>query len=286
MIYAGLDEYLDTAPRPRSAGPVAILFCEDAVEVPSTLSHHAALGFEEIVTVGRAHDGGAEIDGQALSRIEMSVANRAEAAEVLNRLIARFAGRWIYWSFNGEYLFYPYMKSRRIADLTGFMEEERRDHVFTYVVDLYAADLDKAPNGVSRETAHLDGSGYYGFQRWEDGEPLDRQYDIFGGLAWRYEEFVPWERRRIDRVALFKATEGLRIGEDLRLNEPEMNTISCPWHHNVTVAIASFRVAKSLKRNPGSTFEIPTFMWRRSVPFEWTDTQLMELGFMEPGQWF
>jgi hypothetical protein len=45
-------------------------------------------------------------------------------------------------------------------------------------------------------------------------------------------------------------------------------------------------VAKALKRNPGSTYDIPTFRWDNSVPFEWSSRQLMDLGLMEPGQWF
>ena len=51
-------------------------------------------------------------------------------------------------------------------------------------------------------------------------------------------------------------------------------------------AVASFRVAKALARNPGSRDEIASFAWRGSHPFRWNSQQLMELGLMEPGQWF
>jgi hypothetical protein len=34
-------------------------------------------------------------------------------------------------------------------------------------------------------------------------QPLERQLNFYGGLKWRYEEFVPCERRRIDRMAVF-----------------------------------------------------------------------------------
>jgi hypothetical protein len=33
-------------------------------------------------------------------------------------------------------------------------------------------------------------------------------------------------------------------------------------------------------------FDITTFTWRNSVPFEWQSQQLFDLGLMEPGQWF
>ncbi|MCB1328747.1 MAG: hypothetical protein KDK28_04485, partial [Maritimibacter sp.] len=59
-----------------------------------------------------------------------------------------------------------------------------------------------------------------------------------------------------------------------------------PWHHNLTAAIVSFRTAKALKTNPGSTYDIKTFRWRNSVPLEWSSQQLLDLGLMEPGQWF
>jgi hypothetical protein len=43
---------------------------------------------------------------------------------------------------------------------------------------------------------------------------------------------------------------------------------------------------QSLKENPGSSFDIETFKWHNSAPFEWHSRQLNDLGLMEPGQWF
>ena len=94
------------------------------------------------------------------------------------------------------------------------------------------------------------------------------------------------DRRRIDRIALFRSQPGLKLLPDHRFNIEEYNTYSCPWHHNITAAIASFRVAKALVRNPGSRDQIQTFTWRNSHPFRWHSQQLMDLGLMEPGQWF
>jgi len=55
------------------------------------------------------------------------------------------------------------------------------------VVDLYAGDLDKAPNAVSLENAHMDKSGYYALARKDkDNEFEERQLDFFGGLRWRF----------------------------------------------------------------------------------------------------
>jgi hypothetical protein len=97
---------------------------------------------------------------------------------------------------------------------------------------------------------------------------------------------VPAEKRKIDRIALFRAQPGLELREDHTFNDEEYNTYACPWHNNLTAAICSFRTAKALKSNAGSTFDINTFTWHNSVPFEWKSEQLLNLGLMEPGQWF
>ncbi len=44
--------------------------------------------------------------------------------------------------------------------------------------------------------------------------------------------------------------------------------------------------AKALTTNPGSRSDIRDLGWSHSVPFEWSSRQLMDLGLMEPGQWF
>lgn len=286
MVYATLTEMFSGEATLAGSAPLCLIFVEDETEVASTVDHHRALGFGALALVGDVAGLETTAEQQQAPLLKHAIRTRADVLEVLNAVIGASAERWIYWCYNAEYLFFPFSESRRISDLTDFMTEERRDHVFTYALDLYARDLYRHPNAVSRDDAHFDSSGYYSFQRFDDGQPLERQFDVFGGLSWRYEEFVPWERRRIDRVSLFRAKPGLLIREDLTLSEPEMNTVACQWHHNVTMAIASFRVAKSLKRNPGSTFEIESMMWRRSERFEWRAQQLLELGFIEPGQWF
>ena len=93
-------------------------------------------------------------------------------------------------------------------------------------------------------------------------------------------------KRRIDRVALFQSQRRLKFQPDFTFNLPEFNTISCPWHHNLTAARCSFRAAKALRRNPGSRHAIPSFRWTGSEQFKWQSQQLMDLEFIEPGQWF
>jgi hypothetical protein len=173
--------------------------------------------------------------------------------------------------------------------MLAFHTEERRAALISYVIDLYAGDLTAYPNAVSLETAHIDKSGYYALAREDAANgwaQRERQMDFYGGLRWRFEEYVPWTRRKIDRIALFRAKPGLTLRDDFTLSDEEMNTYACPWHNNLTTVIASFRTAKALRANAGSRFAINTYLWGNSVPFEWQSQQLMDLGLMEPGQWF
>ncbi|MEO0767793.1 MAG: hypothetical protein AAFY75_17440, partial [Pseudomonadota bacterium] len=179
--------------------------------------------------------------------------------------------------------------SRTVGEMLTFHTEERRDAMLTYVVDLYADNTDEFPDAVSLERAHLDKSGYYALARTDPdnhNHPKERQLDFYGGLRWRFEEHVPEPRRKIDRISLFRAKPGLRLRPDHTFNDEEYNTYACPWHHNLTAAVCSFRTAKALKTNAGSTFEIDSFQWHNSIPFEWRSQQLLDLGLMEPGQWF
>jgi len=147
--------------------------------------------------------------------------------------------------------------------------------------------LQAHPNAVSIPDAHLDKAGYYALARHKHGvEFHERQLDFFGGLRWRFEEHVPWKRRRIDRISLFRAAKDLELRADHTFNDEEYNTYACPWHHNITCAIVSFRTAKALKTNPGSAFDIHSYTWHNSTRFEWHSQQLLDLGLMEPGQWF
>ena len=87
-------------------------------------------------------------------------------------------------------------------------------------------------------------------------------------------------------TSIFRARPKLKMRPDHTFSDEEYNTYSCPWHHNITAAICSFRTAKALKSNAGSTFEISNFRWHNSTPFTWHSKQLLDLGLMEPGQWF
>ncbi|UWQ22931.1 hypothetical protein [Jannaschia sp. W003] len=286
MEFASTD---DLAARARGLGPspAMMLLCEDAAEIEASLAHHLRAGFASVVLAlpPGVEPGFALPERAHALRLERRPPELAETC--VNALIAGAApGTWLAYAYNAEFLFHPFSETRRIGEALAFCAEERRDALLAYVVDLYADGPPRETGGVDMEAPWMDETGYYALERRAEGELLDRQLDFFGGLRWRFEEHVPAARRRIDRIALFRARPGLRLLPDHRLSVEEMNTYACPWHHSMTAAVASFRAAKALASNPESREAIARFRWDGSVRFEWRAQQLMDLGLMEPGQWF
>lgn len=286
MDHGSIDEFLSRRRAALAKGPVAMVFAEDGIEIASTLDHHRALGFARILLF-LPPDVAAPDAAPDLTRIGHDTRARGAVQAAVSQIAAAApGGTWLYWGYNAEYLYFPFCESRSLAEMLAFHAEERRRAMFGYVIDLYAADLANRPNAVDRDDAWFDGSGYYSHQRFREGAAMDRQIEVFGGIRWRFEEHVPWARRRIDRVPLFRAAKSATLREDFTFSDEEMNTIACPWHHNLTCAVASFRTAKALCTNPGSKWMIPALHWQGSVRFDWSSRQLLDLGFIEPGQWF
>ncbi len=291
MTAVSLDSFLETGRARLAKGPVAIILIEDDSAVQQALAHHLRVGFNLVLALSPeplpAHAVPADPKGRILNLIHDCRQPSAHVQAVNAVIAAAPVGTWLYYGYNAEFLFYPFMENRSICEMLTFHAEERRDAMLTYVIDLYAPDLARYPDAVSLDQAMFDRAGYYSLGRRDrDGNYKERQLDFHGALRWRFEEYIPRERRRIDRIALFRTRPGLRLLPDHRMNDEEYNTFACPWHHNLTAAVASFRVAKALTRNPGSRGHINSFTWRNSQPFRWNSQQLMDFGLMEPGQWF
>ena len=289
MTYESLEQFLQTGKDHLAKGPVALIFVEDDVEVDSTLRHHLDLGFKKVIVFMPESFALAEDLAALCPRVTMPRASGQSMQAAVNAINEAAPALWVYYCFNAEYLFFPFCETRGIGEMLAFHTEEKRDAMLTYVIDLYAPDLEAYPNAVLLEGAQLDRSGYYALARPDPdnhNHPKERQLDFFGGLRWRFEEHIPANRRKIDRISIFRAKPGLTLREDFTFSDEEYNTYACPWHNNLTAAVCSFRTAKALKANPGSKFDISEFAWYNSVQFEWHSRQLLDLGLMEPGQWF
>ncbi|WP_421905450.1 hypothetical protein [Mameliella sp.] len=289
MFYKDIDHFLSRGAEALQRGPVALIFAEDGVELDTTLRHHRHCGFRSVILFGAEELAPPEDLRGKVHHVAHDMHRDGALQAAVNRLIPAAEGQWLYYCYNAEYLFFPFSENRTVAEMLAFHTEERRDAMLTYVVDLYAGDLQRHPDAVSLDDAWLDKSGYHALARPDPkhhNHPKERQLDFFGGLRWRFEEHIPQDRRKIDRIGIFRAHPGLTLREDHTFTDEEYNTYACPWHNNLTAAIVSFRTAKALKRNPGSTFDIRSFRWHNSAPFEWHSRQLLDLGLMEPGQWF
>lgn len=288
MRHASLSAFFDRQ-RSLGAGPLSLVLAEDDVELDSTLAHQLKCGFRDVILLAPE---GVKIAEELEAQIHVvthDVFAEGALVDAVNQAINARPGSWLHYCHNAEYLFFPFCETRTVREMLAFHAEERREAMLTYVIDLYAGDLGAAPNAVSLQDAWLDRSGYYAQARKDpanDWKPKERQMDFFGGLRWRFEEHIPFARRKIDRISLFRAKPGLKLLPDFTLTDEEMNTHSCPWHHNLTAAVCSFRTAKALRTNPGSRHAIAGFRWPNSVQFNWNSRQLMDLGLMEPGQWF
>lgn len=245
-----------------SKGPIAILLVEDEVEAQASLDHMARVGFATIVAMAPEAVPLTQPEGATMIRVGWRNDAQGAVPAAVNAVAQKGPGLWMHYCFNAEYLFFPFCETRTVGEMLAFHTEERRPAMLTYVVDLYTDDP-KGAGAVARGRAHLDASGYFAEARVDPANrdhPMDRQLNFFGGLRWRFEEHVPPQRRRIDRVGLFRAAPGVDLRDDHTFSEPEYNTFACPWHHNLTATICSFRAAKAMMRNAGSRDSIDTFM--------------------------
>ncbi len=287
MHYPDLPSLISDAKSTLARGPIALILVEDDVEIAGTIAHQLKLGFRQVVVfcpidVQMPNDLAANV-----LRVDFDVTAEGALAMINNAIIKAAPGQWIYYCYNAEYLMFPFCETRSIGELLTFMTEERRDSVMSYTIDLYARDLTRTPNAVDPQVAYFDRSGYFALARQDrEGNRQERQMNIHGGLRWRYEEHIAKARQRLDRASLYRAVPGLQMAADGTFSAPEHNTVSCPWHNNLTVATASFRTAKALRRNPGSRHAIDTFYGAHSESFSWSSQQLLDLGLIEPGQWF
>ncbi|MBT0958522.1 hypothetical protein IV417_14120 [Alphaproteobacteria bacterium KMM 3653] len=290
MRYPSLTDYIAATRAKPIKGPVAMIFIEDPVEIDTTFEHHQTLGFATTIAFAPKALEFDLPDDPTVVRVDHDLHADSALETAVNAVIgAAPAGTWMYYCYNAEYLFFPFNETRNIGEMLAFHTEERRDAMLTYVIDLYADNLDEHPNAVSIENAHLDKSGYYALARLDPANhnhPKERQLNFYGGLRWRFEEHIPEPRRKIDRISIFRSKPGLTLLPGHVFSDEEYNTYACPWHHNLTASVCSFRTAKALKSNPGSRYDIDTFHWYNSVRFEWDSQQLLTLGLMEPGQWY
>ncbi|MEM7506681.1 MAG: hypothetical protein AAF415_08030 [Pseudomonadota bacterium] len=277
MTFRSVPDFLDSAACKRlKPGVLSVVFCEEDWLIPETIAHVQAQRPAHILAIGRT---GALASDAGLSIVTADLANRTARVEAMNQLIAGLQGRWMHWLNNAEFLFFPWCETRTINDLASFLKDERRRSLYTYALDLYAAKL---PGAGQLEGAglHFDAKAYHAFPQ------EDRRLTVFGGLGWRFEEFFPAWMQQIGRAALFLADKDVRIGRDMMFEADAYRSVSAPWHNSPTGAIMSLRRTSHLMAAPGFDDVAGKLIWEGSTPFGWHSAQLLDMGMIEPGQWF
>ncbi len=254
----------------------AVVLCDSPRHAQNSISHLIAQGAAAVVTIGDC--GPIDTDGRPHVRIAQNPEPRAHKA--LTEVLKALTGRWVTWLWAGEFLFYPFAESRNLAELTGFLTDERRKMLYCYALDLYAAQMPRGDQDPKDCGLHFDRIGYQPF-------PIaDKGLNLHGGLGWRFEELSPAEMHQIGRSTLIKVEEGMTLDRFWRFGHPDFDSVSCPWHNSPTGAVMSLRRSYRITAHPGFADVASDLMWQGSVPFDWSSRQLLELGMIEPGQWF
>ncbi|MGB0410070.1 MAG: hypothetical protein ACPGFA_00670 [Pikeienuella sp.] len=277
MLFANIDLFKRANPAPLR-GPLALIICENAFLIRETVDWYTRMGARHVIALGAV--GGHFTDDETVTAIAAEVNVVTERTAAINEVIhAVGPAQWVLLCFNGEFAFFPHLETRCLSDFTDFMSAERRTAVTGYTIDLYSDALGRDEAAFSLDEAYFDTEGWYGFER--EG----RQIDVYGGLGWRYEEYTPRDMFRINRPTLFIGGPDVDIKDDLWLTEDEANAVSCPWHHNPTMAVMSVRRARALRNHPKFGQGVETFIWPNSERFEWQSEQLVGHGLIEKGQW-
>ena len=147
------------------------------------MDHHIKLGFKQIIVLAKSLP---DVDEDTLTQVTtVYVDTFADdcVAQTVNTLMPHVAGARVYVGFNAEYVFFPFSISRSVAELLAFHNDERRGSMLTYVVDLYAGDLNADPTEVNVDDAYLDRAECYALARLDQRrhQPLERQLNFTAG---------------------------------------------------------------------------------------------------------
>ncbi len=259
-------------------GVVTAILCESALHLDATAQHAVEQGSSSIVALGRASAALGD-PGVPVIRIAEDPSDR-NVPDLIPQIMDALEGRWVLWLWNGEFFHFPFCETRTLGDLAEFLDAERRKLIYTYAFDLYADPLPGAQARLRDCEMHFDRIGYYAFPE------QDQTLKVYGALGWRFEEIAPSWMRQIGRASLVRAERGMDMKRDLHFEDPDFASVSCPWHRSPTAAMMSLRATRRILAHPAYPGRRGNLIWHGSVPFEWTSRQLLDLGMIEPGQWF
>lgn len=276
MQFASTAEFARKRPT-LPGGVIGVLLCESDLHARASARRMARQGVSALIAIGNPGDLGDP--GCPVHTVSQPVSD-VDAHRVLNPLIDALAGQWLLWHWNAEFFVFPYGETRILADLTAFLTDERRRSLYCYALDLYSQDLPRADQAPELAELKFDRIGYHAFPK------ENQQLRVFGGLGWRFQEFLPPRTRQIGRTSLLKAQKGVHLGRDMMFEDLDYASVSCPWHHNPTGAVMTLRRARRIMAHKAFPEIRKRLDWKGTTRFEWDSKQLLDLGLIEPGQWF
>ena len=267
-------------------GAVAFVFVDDPHWVTETLEHLERHGFARVYAVGKSIEGFLH-QSENVVWLDLPQITNKTAVDILNSKMADLTGHWTYYCFNGEFFHFPFDETRKIDDFTSFLAEERRITALSTKIDLYPATHIEDLNTLGLGQCWLDRVGYYSNTgKDRNGRDIDNSLNILGGFRWRLSEFLPDDSQGLNRNTLFLPHPNLKMQSDFRFESAEYETAHARWHRSPTTVTASIRAYKYLREQNNAEEIIGNLRFRGSSPYQKRAQQFMELGFMEPGQWF
>jgi hypothetical protein len=309
--------------RAPTRGPVAIVLCETGFLAAASVAWDVRIGARTVIVIGAALPEGDLIAagaGADLHLVDAPIVGRIDAAAALAQALDWVAGRWAVHHFNGEFPVFAWCERRKLGDLAEFQDAERRGGVGAWTVDLYHDALpgledEDAARWTPPSAPLFDAGGCFsltgaaqGWERpsvapalrrplgaWASGRrgayaaPAQDATDrlrIYGGLGWRMQERVLAGPPRLERTAFVRARRGMRPDGWFGFGDPSADGMAGPWHRSPTMAVMSFRAARALLADPDFAQTRPDFRWAMTREWDWSSDQLLNLGVIEPGQWF
>jgi Glycosyl transferase family 2 len=300
--------------RGRRRGPLAVVpYYGNETLLSAFLDHHRRLGIAEFVFLDLSAAGKlaallrAESDCAVWRPRRESVPQRT--ISWLNHLRWRYAsGRWCLSLDPSELFVFHRCETRQIADLTDFLEAERRDHIYALVVDMYGDEA--AANLRLEKGAHpLDALPYFDGQGYVANGPHRYRNVIVRGGVRRRTLYCdnPRQSPVLNRIPLVKWRWYYVYIAGTRLLVPfRLNTSHSPWHSSPTASLLSLALLDSDERlvlgwlaeggaiaaggsrppSPG-LIELRRRRLREDISERFTGSAaLVDCGLINPGQWF
>ena len=152
----------------------------------STVAYHLMRGFRSILVFIPQSIVHPEVFATEVPTIRYDTLDKEAVECAINPILHWAPDTRMYYCYNVEYLFYPFCKTRSIGEFLAFNTQEELATLVTFIIDLYAADLDQNPNVVCTQTAQIENSGYFAQTQVDPGHhnlPEERQLGFLVGFV-------------------------------------------------------------------------------------------------------